>query len=157
MHTLIPDFGVQRSLTRMITWLWHLQGGEGRKKQWNQVKVGWSDESLFFLTLLRWHDGVSVCHFFGEYLAPGCTIGRRKTSEGSLMLWAMYCWETLGSAIHVAVTLTCATYIKISVDHVHPFMQTIFPGGRGFQQHNVACQKVKNSSTMAWWTHNNEF
>lgn len=157
MQTSVPDCGLQRSLTRMITWLWHLQGGEGRKKQWNQVKVGWSDEShFFFLTLLGSHDGVSMCRFFGEYLAPGCTIGRRQTSEGSVMLLAMYCWETLGSAIHVAVTLTCATYVRISVEHVQHFMQTIFPDGCGFEQHNVACHKVK--IVQQWLDeHNHEF
>ena len=60
------------------------------------------------------------------------------------MLWAMFCWETLGSAIHVDVTLTCATYLSITADHVHPFMERVFPDGCGlFQQDNVPCHKTK--------------
>lgn len=30
-----------------------------------------------------------------------------QASRGSVMLCAMFCWETLGSAIQVTVTLTC--------------------------------------------------
>ena len=41
----------------------------------------------------------------------------------SLMLWAMICWETLGPAIHVDVTLTNTTYLSIGADHVHLFME----------------------------------
>ncbi|KAK3557200.1 hypothetical protein QTP70_026141, partial [Hemibagrus guttatus] len=36
-----------------------------------------------------------------EHMAPECTMGRRQAGGGSVMLWAMFCWETLGSAIHV--------------------------------------------------------
>ncbi|KAK3511175.1 hypothetical protein QTP70_032220, partial [Hemibagrus guttatus] len=57
-------------------------------------------------------------------MAPGCTMGRRQASRGSVMLWAVFCWETLGPAIiHVDVTLTCTTYLSIAADHVHPFME----------------------------------
>jgi len=56
-------------------------------------------------------------------------MGRRQAGRGSVMLWAMFCWETLGPAINVDVTLTCTTYLSIVADHVHPFMETVFPGG----------------------------
>ena len=63
------------------------------------------------------------------------------------MLWAMFCWETLGPAIHVDVTLTRTTYQSIVADHVHPFMETVFPGGCGlFQQDNASCHKAKMAS-----------
>ncbi|KAG7467566.1 hypothetical protein MATL_G00155170 [Megalops atlanticus] len=32
------------------------------------------------------------------------------------MLWEMFCWETLGPAIHVDVNLTRATYLNIVAD-----------------------------------------
>jgi len=60
------------------------------------------------------------------------------------MLWATFCWETLGPAIHVDVTLTRTTYLTIVADQVHPFMETAFPNGSGlFQQDNAACHTAK--------------
>ncbi len=50
----------------------------------------------------------------GEHMAPGGTMGRRQASGGSVMLWTMFCWETLGPAFHVDVTLTCTTYLSIA-------------------------------------------
>lgn len=32
-----------------------------------------------------------------------------KTAETFVMLWTMFCWETLGSGFHVDVTLTYNT------------------------------------------------
>ena len=56
------------------------------------------------------------------------------------MLWAMFCWETLGPAIHVDVSLTRVTYLNIVADQVHPFMAMVFPDGSGlFQQDNAPC------------------
>ncbi len=41
-----------------------------------------------------------------KHMAPGCTMGRRQGG----MLWATFCWETLGLFIHVDVTLRHNTY-----------------------------------------------
>ncbi|KAK3544698.1 hypothetical protein QTP86_026097, partial [Hemibagrus guttatus] len=90
-------------------------------------------------------------------MAPGCTMGRRQAGGGSVMLWAMFCWETLGPAIYVDVTLTRTTYLSIVADHVHSFMETAFPDGCGlFQQDNRPCHKV---IMVQEWSdeHNNEF
>lgn len=46
------------------------------------------------------------------------------------MFWAVFCWETLGSAIHEDVTLTRATYPSIAADPVHPGLESI-PVARG--------------------------
>ncbi|KAK3516948.1 hypothetical protein QTP70_028239, partial [Hemibagrus guttatus] len=110
------------------------------REQWK--KVAWSDETCF---LFHHMDGrVCVHRLPGEHMAPGCTMGRRQAGGGSVMLWAMFCWETLGPADHVDVTLTCTTYLCIVVEHVYPFMETVFPDGCGvFQQDNVACPKAK--------------
>ena len=48
----------------------------------------------------------------GEVMAPGCTVGRRQAGGGSVM----FCWETLGPAIHVVVNLTRVTYLNIVAD-----------------------------------------
>ncbi|KAK3515693.1 hypothetical protein QTP70_028532 [Hemibagrus guttatus] len=90
-------------------------------------------------------------------MAARCTMGRRQAGRGSIMFWAMFCWETFSSAIHVDVTLTCTTYLSTAADHVHPFMETVFPDGCGlFQQDNAPCHKAK--MVQEWFDeHNNEF
>ncbi len=114
--------------------------------------MAWFDESYF---LLHHVDGrVRVRHLTGQHMAPGCTMGRRQAGGGSVMLWAMLGWETLGHAFHVEVTLTHSTYLSIVEDHLHPFMETDFPGGCDlFQQDNAPCYKVK--MTQEWFEENN--
>ena len=70
------------------------------------------------------------------------------------MLSATFC---LGPAIHLDVTLTHTTYLNIAADHVHPFMETIFPDGCGFfQQDNTPCKKT--NMFQEWFEeHNNKF
>lgn len=75
--------------------------------------MGWSDESCFIFH----HVDGQVCAL------PG--VG---------------CWETLGPAIHVDVTLTHSFYQCI-VDHAHAFA---FPGGCGVFQWDNACCNKKN-------------
>ena len=103
-------------------------------EQWK--KVAWSDVSRFLLDHM---DGrVRVCHLPGEVMAPGCAVGRRQAGGGSVMPWAMFCWETLGLSIHVDVNLTRVTKLNIVADQVHPFMAMVFPDGSGlFQQDNA--------------------
>ncbi|MCI4382560.1 hypothetical protein PGIGA_G00016250 [Pangasianodon gigas] len=87
-----------------------------------------------------WTDVCARC-LRGEDRAPGCTMGRRQAGSGSVMLWAMFCWETLSQGIHVDVTLTRTTYLNIIAD---PFMATVFPNGSSlFQQDNVPCHTAK--------------
>lgn len=56
----------------------------------------------------------------GVYVAPGITIGRRQADGGSVTLWAMFYWETLETANHMDVTLTCTIYLSLVADHVRP-------------------------------------
>ena len=87
---------------------------------------------------------VRVSRLPGEHTAPGCTMGRRQGDRDSVMLWTMFCWEALGPAIYVDVTLTHITYLSIVEGHVLPFMETVFPDGCGlFQQDDMPCHKAK--------------
>ncbi|KAK3534421.1 hypothetical protein QTP86_015225, partial [Hemibagrus guttatus] len=81
----------------------------------------------------------------------------QECKPAEVMLWAMFCWETLGPAIHVDVTVTHSTYLNIVTDHVHPFMETLFPDGCGlFQQDNAPCHKAE--MVQEWFDdHNNQF
>ncbi|MCI4385481.1 hypothetical protein PGIGA_G00050990 [Pangasianodon gigas] len=81
-------------------------------------KVAWSDESRFLLHHLD--SRVCVHRLPGEEMAPGCTMGRRQAGGGSVMLYAMFCWETSGPGLHVDVTLTRTTYQNIVADRVTP-------------------------------------
>ncbi|MCJ8748985.1 hypothetical protein PDJAM_G00170790 [Pangasius djambal] len=81
-------------------------------EQWK--KVAWSDESRF---LLHHVDGrVRVRRLPGEETAPGCTMGRRRAGGGSVMVWAMFFWETSGPGVHVDVTVTRTTYLNTAAD-----------------------------------------
>lgn len=63
---------------------------------------------------------------------------------GSVILWAILCSEILHLAIHVDVTLDCTTNLSIVAEHVHLFMETIFPDGCGiFEQYNVLCHRAR--------------
>ncbi len=72
-------------------------------------------------------------------MRPLCTAKR-----GSVML----CWETLGSGIHVAFTLTRSTYLQLLQTTCSPFMAALFTDGSGlFQLDNAPChtaETVKN-------------
>ncbi|KAF3698669.1 hypothetical protein EXN66_Car014356 [Channa argus] len=76
-------------------------------EQWK--KVAWSGESRF---LLHHVDGrVHVLRLPGEEMAQECTMERSQGSRGSVTLWAIFCWETLGACVHVDVNLTGTTYL----------------------------------------------
>uniref|UniRef100_A0A8C4NKQ7 Tc1-like transposase DDE domain-containing protein n=1 Tax=Eptatretus burgeri TaxID=7764 RepID=A0A8C4NKQ7_EPTBU len=105
-------------------------------EQWK--KGAWSDESRFLLDHVDGH--VHERHLPGEVMAQGCTVERRQAGGGSVMLWAMFCWKTLGLPIHVDVNLTRVTNLTIVAEQVYPFMAMVFPDGSGpFQQENAPC------------------
>ncbi|XDV38453.1 hypothetical protein PO909_007853 [Leuciscus waleckii] len=83
--------------------------------------VACSNESCF---LLHHVDGRVHVHCLpGEVVKSGCTVGRGQADGESVMLWAMFCWETLGPAIHMDVNLTCATYLNIVADQCNELNQ----------------------------------
>lgn len=61
----------------------------------------WADKSRF--PLYHMEGWVHAHHLFGGHLAPLCTMGGKKAGGGSVRLWAMLYWETLGSSIRVDV------------------------------------------------------
>lgn len=72
-------------------------------------------------------------HLNEEEMAPGCSMGR-KVGGGYVMLWAIFCWGTSVSAIHMDVTLTRTTYLNNVAGQVPTFMATVFPDGRNLIQ-----------------------
>lgn len=72
-------------------------------------------------------------------MASRLTIGKGQVVGNSVMLWAMFCKEILGSAMHVDVTLIFISCISIAQDHKHPFMQMLLVGGFGFWHGEAPC------------------
>lgn len=48
---------------------------------------------------------------------------RRQASRGIVMLWAMFCRETLGPGIRMEITLTRTTHLEIVEQHITPSWQ----------------------------------
>ena len=101
--------------------------------------------------------GMAGCMCVTYHMAPGYAMGRGQAAGGSVMLWAMFYWETLGPAVHLDVTYTPTTYLSIVTDHVHLLMEMVFPVGRGsFKQDNAMCHKAKMAQER-FEERNNEF
>lgn len=129
--------------------LWALEHEDWTMEQWKGV--AWSREARFIFHEV---DGkVSVRRLPGEGGQPdGC-----QTSGYTVTLWGMFCWETLGPVVHVDDTLTQNSYINVLADHVHPFMNSVFPDGSGyFQQDSTTC--CTSDSVQEWFEeHDDEF
>ena len=81
-------------------------------------------------------------------------MGRRQADRGSVILWAMFCWETLGPGFHVDVTLTCTTCLNILQTKYTPSWQLY--SLILFQQDNVSCHTAK--IVQEWFEeHDKEF
>jgi len=60
--------------------------------------------------------GLCVHCLTGGSDGTSVTVGQRQAGGGGVMLWAMFCWETLHPAIHVEVNLTSTTYLNMVAD-----------------------------------------
>ncbi|CAN9514124.1 unnamed protein product [Ophioblennius macclurei] len=127
---------------------WHKRLQWAREHRgWSAVdwkKVAWSGASRF---LLQRADGsVRVRRECAQDIAPApCTVERRRADEDSVMLWAMFSWETLGCCVCLGDGATPAAYFNVVADHVHTFMSAVFPDGGGiFQQDAAPCPTVRD-------------
>ncbi|MCI4380731.1 hypothetical protein PGIGA_G00243310 [Pangasianodon gigas] len=119
---------------------WACEHQNWTMEQWK--KVAWSDESRLlpgaYASLTWGRDGTRI------HYRKKASWRRQCDARGSVMLWAMFCWETLGPGIHVDVTLRHTNYLNIVAGQVKPFMATVFPNGSGiFQQDNAPCHTAE--------------
>ncbi len=77
---------------------------------WKQEK--WASENVW---VTQWMAG-NMLFTLGTDLSR-CTMGRRQVRGGSVIRWAMFCWESLSPGIDMDVILTNTTYLKIVADH----------------------------------------
>lgn len=73
------------------------------------------------------------------------------------MVWGMFSWQSLGPFIIVEGTMDQQKYASVLADHVHPYMQIVFPQQDGiYQQDNATCHTAR--SVRAWFEeHQDEF
>ena len=71
---------------------------------------------------------------------------------GSIMVWGMFSWYTLGLLIPTHHWLNATAYLSIVADHVHPFMATMYPSSNGYFQHdNALCHRAKVKLVSWTW------
>ncbi len=86
--------------------------------------VVWSDECRF---LLRYSDGrVRIWRKEHESMDPFCLVSTVQAAGGGVMVWGIFSWHTLGLLVPIEHRLNTTAYLSIVVDHVHPFMTTVY-------------------------------
>ncbi len=92
-----------------------------------------------------------------ESMDPSCLVSMVQAAAGSVMVWGIFSWHTLGPLVPIEHCLNTKAYLNIVSDHVHPFMTTVYPSSDGyFQQDNAPCHKAQIISD--WFLeHDNEF
>ncbi len=133
-----------------------LLSAKNRKQQFPQAhqnwtiedwkNVAWSDESR---VLLQHSDGrVRIWRKEHESMDPSCLVSRVQAAGGSLMVWKIFSWHTLGPLVPIEHRLNATAYLSIVADHVHPFMTTVYPSSDATSSrimHHVT--KLKSSQT----------
>ncbi len=86
--------------------------------------VAWSDESRFLLR--HSDDRVRIWHKEHESMNPFCLVSTVQAAGGSVMVWGIFSWHTLGLLVQIEHRLNATVYLSIVADHVHPFMTTVY-------------------------------
>ncbi len=88
---------------------------------------------------------------------PSCLVSTVQAGGGSLMVWGIFSWHTLGHLVPIEHRLNATAHLSIVADHVHPFMTTVYTSSDDyFQQDNATCHKAQIISD--WFLeHDNEF
>ncbi|GFX53717.1 transposable element Tcb1 transposase [Trichonephila clavipes] len=119
--------------------------------QWEQVI--WSDESSF--TLLQTTRRVFVWRILTEEFHVDCLVPTVKLGGGSVMVWAAISSRRSGPLVVFRKRITGDHYRSILADHLHPMLQTLFPGERPlFQDDNAP---VHTSRCVQTWLHEHDY
>lgn len=82
-------------------------------------------------------------HVFFDIMYEAWCILRyiAEITNGGMMFWTLFFWDTLGPAFHPKVLQGTVAH------HLHPLMETVFSNGTGFFQKDNT-QHCKNGSEM---------
>ena len=80
---------------------------------------------------------------------PATIAGRVQAGGGSILVWGMFSWYSLGALRIVEGTMDQYKYVSILADHVHRYMRNVYPQEDGiYQQDNATCHTAR--SVRAW-------
>ncbi len=120
-----------------------------RRLQFTQAHQNWTIEdwknvalSVVSWFLLQHSDGrVRIWCKEHESMDPSCLVSTFQA--GGLMVWGIFSWHTLGLLVPIEHHLNATADLSI-VDHVHPFMTTVYTSSDDyFQQDNAPCHKAQ--------------
>lgn len=104
--------------------------------------VAWSDESRF--RLVRADGRVRVWRRPHEAMDPSCQQGTVQAGGGSIMVWGVFTWTGLGPLVKLNGSLTGNAYVELLGDHLHPFMDFMYPNTDGvFMDDNAPCHRAR--------------
>ncbi len=64
-----------------------------------------------------------------------------QAGGGGVMVRVIFSWHTLGPLVPIEHGLNATAYLSIVADHIHPFINTVYPSSDGyFQQDNAPSQ-----------------
>lgn len=109
-----------------------------------QLKIGktWPDmnEVGMFRNWHHQHESMDQTYLLSRFQAGG----------GSVVMWGMFSWHTLGHLIQIEQRLN----LNIVHDHMHPFLAIIYLSYNAYFQHEKApCHEAKFVSS---WIHEHE-
>ncbi len=110
----LVDVRVQRRMGRLVR--------DDRKATVTQIITRYNQ------FLLRYSDGrVRIWRKEHESMDPSCLVSLVQAGGGGVMVWGIFTWHTLGPLVPIEHRLNTTAYLSIVVDHVHPFMITVYP------------------------------
>ncbi|KFM63573.1 Transposable element Tcb1 transposase, partial [Stegodyphus mimosarum] len=128
LRTFMAEWAIRKPLVTAINAFKRHQWCKDHKgwssQQWQQVI--WSDESSF--TLFQMTGRIYVWRTPKEEFYPECLLLTVKHGDGAIMVWGVISWHGFGSFVILHGRITSNHYLSILADHVHPFVQTVFPG-----------------------------
>ncbi len=78
---------------------------------------------------------------------PSCLVSTVQAAGGGVMVWGVFSWHTLGPLVPIEHRLNTTADLSI-VDHVHPFMTTVYPSSDATSSRIMLhVTKLKSSQT----------
>ncbi|GFT52796.1 transposable element Tcb1 transposase [Trichonephila clavipes] len=104
--------------------------------EWRQVVF--SDESR--VLLYRTDEHWQIRHETSESEHLATVVGKLQAGEGSITVWGMFSWHSLGSFIIVEAMMDQHKYASVVVDQVHLYIRIVFLQDDDiYQQDNMKC------------------